>query len=142
MNTTNGPIPELVDEAGGLALLAGADVHDDISYAKYKVLCAVQKTDRMAIGNLGRAVGSATSTTSEIVTRLAKTGLVTKTRNVYDGRVVTVELSDRGRQAVERYRRRIHEGYVSLFTGMSPVERDTFLSALKQLDALLQKGTE
>ena len=148
MTTTNKPITDLAGEAGNLAmellrrldLLAGSGVHEDISYTKYRVLSAIPGPQgSISVGNLGRAIGLAQSTTSEAVARLKKTGLVTKTRNVYDSRAVTVELTKTGHQIVERYRRRVHERYVSLFNGQSPAERATFLSALKQLDTLLPR---
>ena len=155
MNTTNEPITELADEVGELAqellrrldLLAGAAMREDISYSKYKMLSLIQKHGPISIGAMARATSSAQSTTSEMAARLMKAGLVKKLRgspggNVTDGRVVTVELSDHGRQMVEQHRGRVHQGYLALITRMPPAERDAFLRTLKQLDALLSKGTE
>ena len=150
MTTTNEPIPDLVDEAEGLAhellrrldLLAGASIHGDTSYSQYKVLSVIHNHGPITVGNLGKVIGSAQSTTSEMVVRLSKSGLVAKVRGQYDGRVVTAEITDLGRQLVRRRRKRIHEGYHALFTGLSPVERDTFLGSLQQLEALLGRGTE
>jgi DNA-binding MarR family transcriptional regulator len=147
MSETNETNAELAEEAGELALellrrldlLAGAGVHDDISCTKYKVLSVIRSHGTISVGNLARAIGSAQSTASEMLARLEKAGLVTKVRNALDGRAVIVETTDRGGQLVERHRRRVHERYVSLLTGLSLVERDTFLSALKQLDALLHE---
>jgi len=155
MTKTNEPIPDLLDEAEGLAhellrrldLLAGARTHGDTSYSQYKMLSVIHNHGPITVGNLGKVIGSAQSTTSEMVARLSKSGLVQKFRgspggNVTDGRVVTVEITDLGRQLVKRRRKRIHEGYLSLFNGLSPIERETYLSALKQLDELLRKGME
>lgn len=150
MNATNEPIPNLVGEADGLALellrrldlLAGAYVHEGVSYSRYRVLSVIHSQGSISVGTLGRAMGLAQSTISEVVARLEKVGIVAKTRNVYDGRAVIVELSDRGRRLVEQYRRRVHERYLSLYRGLSPAERETFLGALKQLDELLRKGME
>jgi DNA-binding MarR family transcriptional regulator len=147
---TNEPNLELLDEAGDLGLellrrldlLTGAGVHEDISCPKYKVLSVIRSHGTISVGNLAKAIQCVQSTTSEALARLEKVGLITKTRNVYDGRAVIVELTETGHQMVERYRRRVHGGYVSLFTVLSLAERDTFLSAMKQLGALLQKGTE
>jgi DNA-binding MarR family transcriptional regulator len=150
MGTMNEPILDLVDEAGGLAeellrrldLLAGAGMHEDVSYSKYKTMAVIRTSGPIAVGALGKIIGSPQSTTSEMVARLAKAGLVEKSRNVYDGRAVFVELSLRGRQLVEQYRGRVHEGYRALFGRMSPPERDVFLRALERLDELLRKGTD
>jgi DNA-binding MarR family transcriptional regulator len=155
MGTTNEPNTELEEEVGGLAqellrrldLLAGAAMHEDISYSKYKMLSLFQKHGPITIGGMAKAISSAQSTTSEMATRLMKAGLVKKLRGspggtVTDGRVVTVELSDHGRQMVEQHRGRVHQGYLALIARMPPAERDAFLGALQQLDALLRKGMD
>jgi excisionase family DNA binding protein len=147
MIAASGSIRELADEAGVLTqellrrleLLAGADVHEDVSYTKYKTLSVILRNGHVTVGSLGRAISSAQSTTSEMVARLEKARLITRTRCPRDGRSVLVELSDRGRQLAERYRRRIHEGYRTLVDKMSPAERDAFVGALKQLEDLLSE---
>ena len=150
MNTTEKQTLELVDQVEELTqdllrlfdLLSGSSAPGDITNSQYRMLSAVHKHATLSMGDLGRLVGAAQSTTSETMTRLMKSRLITKVRGPLDGRVVMVELTDRGLQAVKRYRRRIHEGYQALVTRMSPVERDSFLGALQQLDALLRKGME
>ena len=91
---------------------------------------------------MGRYVGSAQSTTSEMVARLTKAGLVTKVRGPYDGRVVMVELTDQGRQLMKRRRKRVKEAYQNLFSKLSDGERDSLVGALRALNDILIKGTE
>jgi len=125
-----------------LDLLSGSKVQEDISYGQYKVISVIHNHGPISVGNLGRLVGSAQSTTSEMVARLTKSGLVNKVRGPYDGRVVMVELTDQGRQLMRRRRKRVREGYQALFNRMADTERDSFLSSLRNLDELLTRATD
>ncbi len=125
-----------------LDLPSGSKVQEDISYGQYKVISVIHNQGPISVGNLGRYVGSAQSTTSEMVARLTKAGLVTKVRGPYDGRVVMVELTDQGRQLMKRRRKRVKEAYQNLFSKLSDGERDSLVGALRALNDILSKGTE
>ncbi len=125
-----------------LDLLSGSKVQEDISYGQYKVISVIHNHGPISVGNLGRLVGSAQSTTSEMVARLTKAGLVTKVRGPYDGRVVMVELTDQGRQLMRRRRKRVREAYQTLFAKLSTVEQDVFVDSLRKLNEILSKTTE
>ena len=125
-----------------LDLLSGSKVQEDISYGQYKVLSVIHNQGPISVGNLGRYVGSAQSTTSEMVARLTKAGLVTKVRGPYDGRVVMVELTDQGRQLMKRRRKRVKEAYQILFSKLTETERTNLVDALTTLNGILGKGSE
>ena len=125
-----------------LDLLSGSKVQEDISYGQYKVLSVIHNQGPISVGNLGRYVGSAQSTTSEMVARLTKAGLVTKVRGPYDGRVVMVELTDQGRQLMKRRRKRVKEAYQILFSKITETERINLVEALTTLNGILGKGSE
>jgi DNA-binding MarR family transcriptional regulator len=150
MNTPENPTSESIDQAEWLAhgllrrldLLSGSGIHEDLSYSRNKLMSVIQNVGPVSIGNLSTAIGTAQSTTSEMVTRLEKRGLVAKSGNVYDGRVVKVDLTDTGRALLRRRRKRVREGYQLLVDRMLPAERDTFMGALRRLNELIRKGTE
>jgi DNA-binding MarR family transcriptional regulator len=123
-----------------LDLLSGSKVQEDISYGQYKVLSVIHNHGPISVGNLGRQVGSAQSTTSEMVARLTKSGLVNKVRGPYDGRVVMVELTDQGRQLMRRRRKRVRESYQTLFDKLSPSEKQGFIESIRTLAELLGKS--
>jgi DNA-binding MarR family transcriptional regulator len=125
-----------------LDLLGGSKVQEDISYGQYKVISVINNHGPISVGNLGRMVGSAQSTTSEMVARLTKAGLVNKVRGPYDGRVVMVELTDQGRQLMRRRRKRVREGYQTLFEKLAPDERDNFVRSMENLDSLLARAAD
>jgi DNA-binding MarR family transcriptional regulator len=125
-----------------LDLLSGSKVHEDISYGQYKVISVIHSHGPISVGNLGRLVGSAQSTTSEMVARLTKAGLVTKVRGPYDGRVVMVELTDQGRQLMRRRRKRVREGYQGLFERLQGGQQERFVDSIRYLNDLLRQIPE
>jgi DNA-binding MarR family transcriptional regulator len=125
-----------------LDLLSGSKVQEDISYGQYKVISVIHNQGPISVGNLGRLVGSAQSTTSEMVARLTKAGLVNKVRGPYDGRVVMVELTDQGRQLMRRRRKRVREGYHAMFDKLAPGDRETFVNSIRGLLEVLVKVTD
>ena len=125
-----------------LDLLSGSKVQEDISYGQYKVISVIHNHGPISVGNLGRLVGSAQSTTSEMVARLTKAGLVTKVRGPYDGRVVMVELTDQGRQLMRRRRKRVREAYHTLFTKLTSDEQGIFVECLRKLNDIVSKTME
>lgn len=125
-----------------LDLLGGSRIQEDISYGQYKVLSVINGEGPISVGNLGRFVGSAQSTTSEMIARLTKAGLVTKVRGPYDGRVVMVELTEQGRNLMMQRRQAIYEGYQSLFEKLSIAEQAKFMECVVALNKLLRKFSE
>jgi DNA-binding MarR family transcriptional regulator len=125
-----------------LDLLIGSKVQDDLSYGQYKVMALIHAHGSISIGKLGRLVGSAQSTTSEMVARLTKSGLVTKVRGPFDGRVVMVELTDQGRQLMRRRRKIVRDAYQGLFNRLVPAERSTFIDAIRKINSILSKAAE
>ena len=123
-------------------LLSGTKIQEDISYGQYKVLSVIHNHSPISVGNLGRLVGSAQSTTSEMLARLTRSGLVTKVRGPYDGRVVMVELTDQGRQLMRRRRKRVHEAYQGLFNRLSSEVQTTFITAIRTLTDILEKAND
>ncbi len=125
-----------------LDLLSGSKVHEDISYGQYKVISVIHNHGPISVGNLGRLVGSAQSTTSEMVARLTKADLVTKVRGPYDGRVVMVELTDQGGQLMRRRRKRVREAYQGLFSKLTNGEQESFIESLGKLNDILLRASE
>jgi DNA-binding MarR family transcriptional regulator len=125
-----------------LDLLSGSKVQEDISYGQYKVISVIHSHGPISVGNLGRLVGSAQSTTSEMVARLTKAGLVTKVRGPYDGRVVMIELTEQGRQLMLRRRKRVREAYNALFSKLSNSEQETFIESIRKLSEILVKNAD
>lgn len=123
-----------------LDLLNGSKVQEDISYGQYKIISVINNHGPISVGKLGAYVGLAQSTTSEMVARLRKTGIVTKVKGPYDGRVVMVELTEQGRTLMHRRKDRVRKSYQELFSRLSLEEQRIFNESLRRLDDILQKS--
>ena len=120
-----------------LDLLVGNKVQDDLSYGQYKVMSFIHANGSISIGKLGRLVGSAQSTTSEMVARLTKSNLVAKVKGPYDGRVVMVELTDQGRALMRRRRKIVRDAYQNLFDKLAVDDREKFVDAIRVVNGIL-----
>lgn len=129
-----------------LAALIDVGSPDFVSRQQYRVLAEIDQKVTLTIGELGRAIRSAQSTTSEIATRLVKSGLVEKRRGPgsgnLDGRIATVEVSETGRKLCREYRERAHERCRSIVGRVSVEEQAMLSHALRQVNELIRKGTE
>jgi DNA-binding MarR family transcriptional regulator len=147
MTTTDEPttnpeehIADLAEELlRRLDVLSNGDLRGEISLAQYRMLSVIHNSGPLSVGRTAHLIGSAQSTTSELMSRLLKAGLVSKVRGPYDGRVVMVELTDPGRQALKQGRKRIRESYQALYAKLPDAERGAFVGALKQLTGLMGK---
>ncbi len=122
-----------------LDLLSGSKIQEDISYGQYKVISVINNHSPISVGNLGRLVGSAQSTTSEMIARLTKAGLVSKVRGPFDGRVVMVELTESGARLLRRRRKRVREAYRKLFEKLEDRDQIHFVTAVRTLNDILNK---
>jgi DNA-binding MarR family transcriptional regulator len=147
MNADAGTTPDPIDITEELAqevmrqldLLNGSKVQEDISYGQYKIISVINSQGPISVGQLGAYVGLAQSTTSEMVARLRKTGIVTKVKGPYDGRVVMVELTEQGRSLMHRRKHRVRQSYQNFFSRIPLEEQQMFTESLKKLDDILKK---
>ncbi|MDJ0762168.1 MAG: MarR family transcriptional regulator [Myxococcota bacterium] len=134
-------VEELVQELRQqIEFLNGVPVQEDISYGQYKVISVIHSHGPISVGKLGRQVGTAQSTTSEMVARLAKAGIITKVKGPYDGRIIMLELTDQGRRLIRKHRKRVRETYQSLLSNLTEHEKASLKEYIKKLNALLARG--
>ncbi len=128
----------VVNVTGQLERLSDKGVRDEMSAQKYKVLSVVKKYGPASIGMITQKVGTAQSTTSDMVHRLMKAGLVQKKRSKTDERVVMVELSDEGRDKFTVSKKKVQLAYRRLFERLSLEEQSSFLGSLRSLEEMLR----
>ena len=123
-----------------LELLGNGRGRETVSLGQYRVMSAIHNRGSISVGTLGRIIGSAQSTTSEMVARLTKSGLVTKVRGPDDGRMVLVTLTDQGRQLMRRRKKTLREAYQKLLDSLSVDEKARFVEAVWILNDLLSSA--
>jgi DNA-binding MarR family transcriptional regulator len=76
----------------------------DLTVAQHRVLVLVDRISVLSINAVADHLGVDQSTASRHCTRLARLGLVTRTRATHDGRAVDVRLTPAGRRQVRAVR--------------------------------------
>lgn len=85
------------------------------------------------VHNLSRAIHLQLSSTSGLVDRLARLGLVRRARSRQDRRVVFVSLTPRGRETLDRVFEERRESMRRMFALLTPKERETYLAIVEKL---------
>ena len=106
------------------------------------VLSQLMATDALPITDLAEADGRAVSTMAEIVTRMAKAGLVEKSSGADDRRQVLVSITPKGRVAVEGTLRQRTKSLAELIERLSGEERRALAAALPALWKLADNDPE
>ncbi len=112
----------------------------DLTYPQFLVLLALWENDRQTVSALGTTLHLDSGTLSPVLKRLEKAGLIDKTRQKADERVVEVMLSEKGRAL--RGHGEIACSTVRGQTGMKHEDVDALCAELHGLSARLSQGRE
>jgi DNA-binding MarR family transcriptional regulator len=132
---------ELLPRAALLTRLLVRQVGGELSRTEVGLLRAVSSGPRR-ITELAELEGLAQPTTTILIKQLEEKGLVTRTRQSGDGRVVLVDVTESGNVALEDYRRRIHDvlgGYLAEISDEQIEALATATETLAQLVDVLQE---
>ncbi|AQR63458.1 MarR family transcriptional regulator [Brevundimonas sp. LM2] len=111
-----------------------------ITYSQYLVLVALSAEDSQTVGILGQKLYLESNTVTPLVKRLEAAGLVTRTRDSLDERVVRVSLSLKGRKVAEEAQRCV-PGEIQNATGLNDVELLSLTQQLTRLATTLRDTT-
>lgn len=111
-----------------------------LTYPQYLVLAALWLDGEQTISSLGTVMRLDSGTLSPLVRRLEQAGLVTKSRSPEDERVVTVALTDKGRELRSEVAP-IHSTIRSLSGLENDDHRRRLIAELHDITARLQKAT-
>jgi DNA-binding MarR family transcriptional regulator len=116
-----------------------ADSGLSVDAAAYGVLRALGDEGPLSMTSLARALSVEVSTMSRHVARLERDGFVERARLVGDGRVVVLDLSDRGRAALASLRAARHRLFGELLSTWSAEDREVFAPLLGRLATELRR---
>jgi DNA-binding MarR family transcriptional regulator len=108
-------------------------------YSELQVIDAVQNNPGINVTALAGLLGITTGTVSPIVNRLAKRGYLKKSRATGDGRVVRLELAEKGTVAFKGLQQQAREYAVEYAKEMSYGEWAIFNEILVKLEAFVDK---
>ena len=104
-----------------------------ITCQQFLILEQIASQDRWKMKELVASVHASFSSTTGIIDRLVKHGLVQRARGEEDRRTVFVAATPKGRTILEEVYRQKKEGIVHLFKRLSAKERADYLSIIEKL---------
>jgi DNA-binding MarR family transcriptional regulator len=133
----------LVEDVLGLWRLLRAAAypphHAGLTAEQFWLLRYLERQCPLSVGALAEALGITPSSATSACKRLEQAGLLTRTRQASDERVVQVDLTAQGRAQLDEMRRRQHEAVGRLLAVLDPQERATLQ---RLLDRVLAAGCQ
>ena len=101
------------------------------------VLQSAAALDPATAGAIARAVRISAATTTGILTRLEKRGLVTRSRGTDDRRTIRVTVTEEGRAALDAAPSLLHDRFREQLAGLADWERAMILSVLQRIAQMM-----
>jgi len=120
-------------------MLCEQPLHRDVSLPQLYVLMLLQERGRMMVSELSGELHISMPSASSIVDRIEENGLVERTRDDIDRRVVHVELTERGRALVEEIMGLKREAVQGLLGAMTDEELTDVVRGAEALERALTR---
>jgi DNA-binding MarR family transcriptional regulator len=112
----------------------------DFSPALIKVLFVfADETTAYPIGELGKRARVKSSTITDMIDRLERDGIVERFRDALDRRIITIRLTEKGKQLRKVFTRKRRKEIGVLFARLHNYERDRLLYHLQSAHRILRK---
>lgn len=96
-----------------------AELYPALSGSDAIALLLVSRSEGSKMSTIADSLKVPMSTASGIMTRLARKGFIARTHGTEDRRVITVELTDKGREVVDQFYGSVQTLFEQLATGMT-----------------------
>lgn len=121
--------------ARGHALLSTCELHP----GQYHLLLVLGNSEGLSQSEIAAHLLIKPSTLTVMIRRLMKNGLIERTKDPHDGRILRVYITDKGRQVLKEATQKFTQIEEETFAGFSPADKLKFDSlGLKIRDNLLR----
>lgn len=123
---------------GALRRMRGRETHraGELSHAQYHLLFGLAECGELSASRLAAAADVTPATVTQMLDGLVAMGLVERTRSDRDRRVVTVALTDRGRELLTQKRAAWEQRWRETLVGFSSDELASAAAVLASLRAM------
>lgn len=108
-----------------------------LSLSQLTLLDAVATHGPLLVGEIAAYAGISGPAATRTLKQLEGDGVVTRERSVDDERKVVVDLTEHGRDLVERQRRGLRKTQLADYESLSPRQRKVFVGVLRQLATMI-----
>lgn len=118
---------------------AAREQGDELTLSQQHLLAALDDHPELTVSELALSAGVAPPTATRMLDHLDRAGIVRRGHSTQDRRVVTVTLTEQGRQLLARKRAEVSEKRRSLFESLEPSERAQAERLLRRLAGLIEE---
>lgn len=115
----------------GVVATSVAEVEDLVSLPQLRVLVLVADRGSLNLGQVAEALGVHPSNATRIVERLVVAGLLHRSEHPADRRYLSLELTDRGHEVVQRVMAHRRASILAVMAGMTAAQRRALARALE-----------
>ena len=124
-----------------LSLLRWLTPPDGLSFTAAATLATLERSGPCRLTLLAVQEGVTQPAMTQLIARLQDAGLVDRTADPSDGRVVQVRVTDAGRALIARRRAARAEQLTGMLARLSPADQAALAAALPAMDALTSQRT-
>lgn len=119
------------------------DFPDGINLSKLELLTleAISRQQGLIMTELARGLGIRLSTATGIIDRLVEKGLVERSRNGGDRRVVRLKLTDKGNEIASAYQEQMKGIFGKMMAVLSAQERENLVSVIEKIASQIGQPT-
>lgn len=111
----------------------------ELTVPQMAVIALLYENGEMKISDISNEMGLTNGTTSGIIDRLERIGLVNRLRHSEDRRVVKVLLTDKAKNLEQNFNFRLENCFINLFDKVCQEDIDTIIKGLIILNTILDK---
>jgi DNA-binding MarR family transcriptional regulator len=122
--------------------LVKEQIGSDLTNDQHYMLRYINHADSCTSSELADVFNVKKSAITAIITRLFEKGLIERTRDEKDRRVVYLTLTNKGNELFEKTEDRIHKLVASFINKFDPIEIEQFIETYEKLNRLLLESKE
>lgn len=108
-----------------------------ITMTQMRILVELKHRGKSPVGDLALAVDSAPGNTSAMCKTLEKKGLVSRTRNPEDERIVLINLTASGKSLLGEIDQALTETFDPVLAQYSPLDYEQIITGIRKLDDIM-----
>ncbi|WP_147536149.1 MarR family winged helix-turn-helix transcriptional regulator [Bacillus marasmi] len=117
-------------------------IGSDLTYDQHYTLRYIRQKQNCTSTELAEIFAVNKSAVTAIITRLADKGLIDRTRDERDRRVVYLSLTDKGDALFNECEERVHQLVENIMTQFNDEEINSFINTYEKLEKLLDNAKE
>ncbi len=115
---------------------------DDITFSQFFLLELLACEHSLKMTDIAAAMNSSLPAATALVDKMVRAGLIQRTRNDQDRRVVNITLTGRGKKLIDEMLKQREKMIPEVFGKLTLKERNTYLHILSRIDKLMEPAKD